>query len=54
VTHGEPAAADALRRRIAEQLHWRVCVPAYLETVEIPEAPTPPHSASAEPQTASR
>jgi metallo-beta-lactamase family protein len=37
VTHGEPAAADALRRRIAEQLHWRCEVPAYLETVELDE-----------------
>lgn len=37
VTHGEPAAADALRRRIAEQLHWRCEVPAYLETVELGE-----------------
>ena len=45
VTHGEPAAADALRRRIAEQLHWRVCVPAYLESVDLPEAPASPHPA---------
>jgi metallo-beta-lactamase family protein len=33
VTHGEPAAADALRRRIAEQLHWSCRVPEYLEEV---------------------
>ncbi|MYN03272.1 MBL fold metallo-hydrolase [Pseudoduganella sp. DS3] len=33
VTHGEPAAADALRRRIGEQLHWPCRVPEYLEEV---------------------
>jgi metallo-beta-lactamase family protein len=37
ITHGEPAAADALRRRIAERLHWRCDVPSYLETVELEE-----------------
>ncbi|MBI3621781.1 MAG: MBL fold metallo-hydrolase, partial [Nitrospirae bacterium] len=31
ITHGEPAAADALRRRIEEQLGWRCRVPDYLE-----------------------
>ena len=31
ITHGEPPAADALRRRIEEQLHWRCRVPEYLE-----------------------
>lgn len=35
VTHGEPAAADALRRRIEEALHWQVEVPDYLESVEL-------------------
>jgi metallo-beta-lactamase family protein len=39
VTHGEPAAADALRRRITEALHWPCEVPTYLETVELPDAP---------------
>jgi metallo-beta-lactamase family protein len=29
VTHGEPAAADALRRRIAEDLGWPCSVPDY-------------------------
>ncbi|WP_028101033.1 MBL fold metallo-hydrolase RNA specificity domain-containing protein [Pseudoduganella violaceinigra] len=33
VTHGEPAAADALRLRIAEQLHWPCRVPDYLDEV---------------------
>jgi metallo-beta-lactamase family protein len=33
ITHGEPAAADALRRRIEEQLGWRARVPDYLERV---------------------
>jgi metallo-beta-lactamase family protein len=31
ITHGEPAAADALRRSIEEQLKWPCAVPAYLE-----------------------
>jgi metallo-beta-lactamase family protein len=31
VTHGEPAAADALRMRIAEELGWPCRVPDYLE-----------------------
>lgn len=35
VTHGEPAAADALRHRIEEQLRWKCCVPEYLETVDV-------------------
>jgi metallo-beta-lactamase family protein len=37
VAHGEPAAADALRRRITEKLGWRCDVPSYLETVDLPE-----------------
>ncbi|OAJ53491.1 MBL fold metallo-hydrolase [Paraburkholderia ginsengiterrae] len=35
VTHGEPAAADAMRRRIAETLGWPCEVPVYQETVEL-------------------
>jgi metallo-beta-lactamase family protein len=35
VTHGEPAAADALRRRIAQELHWNVEVPDYLQRTEL-------------------
>ena len=35
ITHGEPAAADALRHHIEEQLKWRVEVPDYLETVSL-------------------
>jgi Cft2 family RNA processing exonuclease len=31
VTHGEPTAADALRRRIEEQLHWNCRVPDHLQ-----------------------
>ena len=31
VTHGEPAAADALRRRIEEELRWTCSVPRYLQ-----------------------
>jgi metallo-beta-lactamase family protein len=39
VTHGEPAAADALRRRIEEKFHWPCEVPTYLEAVDLAEAP---------------
>ncbi len=35
VTHGEPAAADALRFRIQEELSWSAYVPDYLETVTL-------------------
>ena len=35
VTHGEPAAADALRRRIAEDLGWDVHVPEQGETADL-------------------
>jgi metallo-beta-lactamase family protein len=37
VTHGEPAAADAMRRRIAETLDWPCEVPVFAETAELPE-----------------
>ena len=36
ITHGEPAAADALRHSIEETLGWRCRVPDYLESVELP------------------
>jgi metallo-beta-lactamase family protein len=35
VTHGEPAAADALRLRIEEELHWQCEVPEYRDTVTL-------------------
>jgi metallo-beta-lactamase family protein len=35
ITHGEPTAADALRQRIEEQLHWSCEVPEYLEVAEL-------------------
>lgn len=35
LTHGEPAAADALRRRVADELGWTAEVPEYLESVEV-------------------
>lgn len=35
ITHGEPAAADALRLRIEEQLRWDCQVPDYLESVTL-------------------
>ena len=37
VTHGEPAAADALRRRIADTLHWTCEVPVYEQCVDLNE-----------------
>jgi metallo-beta-lactamase family protein len=33
ITHGEPAAADSLRRRVSEALGWDCVVPDYLERV---------------------
>jgi len=42
VTHGEPAAADALRLRIQDELGWNVHVPEYLEKVDLsPSAGSP-------------
>jgi metallo-beta-lactamase family protein len=35
ITHGEPIAADALRHRIEEELHWPCWVPDHLEKVEL-------------------
>lgn len=35
VTHGEPAAADALRQRIEERFGWSVQVPEYREQVAL-------------------
>lgn len=35
VTHGEPAAADALRHRIEEELGWRCVVPEHRDRVEL-------------------
>ncbi|WP_151445633.1 MBL fold metallo-hydrolase RNA specificity domain-containing protein [Lacisediminimonas profundi] len=35
ITHGEPDAADTMRRQIEEQLHWRCRVPEYLESFTI-------------------
>ena len=35
LVHGEPAASDALRHDIEEQLRWNVRVPDYRETVDI-------------------
>jgi metallo-beta-lactamase family protein len=36
ITHGEPVAADALRLRIEESLHWRCMVPEYRDQVDLP------------------
>ena len=35
VTHGEPAAADAMRKRIEERLGWRARAPDHNEVVEL-------------------
>ncbi len=35
LTHGEPAACDALRRRIAERFGWQCEIPEYLDSVEV-------------------
>ena len=35
ITHGEPAAADALRRRIEEELRWPCTVPEYRDSAEL-------------------
>jgi metallo-beta-lactamase family protein len=35
ITHGEPAASDALRRSIAEKLGWECTVPAYRDQVDL-------------------
>jgi metallo-beta-lactamase family protein len=37
ITHGEPAAADALRRRIADELGWNCTVPEYRDEVSLDE-----------------
>jgi metallo-beta-lactamase family protein len=35
ITHGEPDAAEGLRRRIEENLKWPCRVPDYLESVDL-------------------
>ncbi len=35
ITHGEPAAADAMRQHIERELHWSCYLPYYLETVQL-------------------
>jgi metallo-beta-lactamase family protein len=35
LVHGEPAASDALRRRIEEELHWRCAVAEHGQKVEL-------------------
>lgn len=37
ITHGEPDASDALRRRIAEELGWNCVVPDYRDQVSLDE-----------------
>lgn len=47
VTHGEPAAADALRRRIPERPHWPCEVPTYAQCVDLDEVESSNTQASA-------
>lgn len=35
ITHGEAASAEALKTKIATELHWDCVVPEYLQTVEL-------------------
>lgn len=35
ITHGEPAAADAMRRVIQDELGWKAEIPAYLDKVTL-------------------
>ncbi|MDW5442783.1 MBL fold metallo-hydrolase [Polaromonas sp. SM01] len=35
ITHGEPAAADAMRQRIERELHWTCHMPFYLESLDL-------------------
>jgi metallo-beta-lactamase family protein len=35
VTHGEPDASEALRKRIAEELNWPCSTPSYRDSVEL-------------------
>jgi metallo-beta-lactamase family protein len=35
VTHGEPAAAEALRQRVTGELEWDASVPSLGETVDL-------------------
>ena len=35
ITHGEPAAADALRRSMEEKMKWQCYVPEYLERASL-------------------
>jgi len=39
ITHGEPEAADALRRRIQEELKWPCRVPDYRDSFALPTFP---------------
>jgi metallo-beta-lactamase family protein len=38
ITHGEPDAADAMRLKVQEKLHWSCSVPDYGDTVSLNEA----------------
>jgi metallo-beta-lactamase family protein len=48
LTHGEPAAADALRKHIARRFRWSSEVPDYLETADLGVAAA--HAGAAQPK----
>ena len=35
LVHGEPHAAQSLKEKITQQLHWSVTLPSYLEKVAL-------------------
>jgi metallo-beta-lactamase family protein len=35
ITHGEPAASDALRHRIEEELGWSCVVPDHAQRIDL-------------------
>jgi len=39
ITHGEPDAADTLRKRIEETLKWHAVVPAYRDAFDLTPEP---------------
>jgi metallo-beta-lactamase family protein len=35
ITHGEPAAAEALKQRINQELDWACSIPKHLESTQL-------------------
>lgn len=54
LTHGEPDAADALRKRIRHEFGWEAHVPEYRDTVDLrPDSASAPRNVAAEETTRS-